>query len=300
MIAEFVARLFTNPNLAHLNAYRQKIALIDFINKHPQRMYQAMHKMQMYSHLTESELLDLLRTGVEAHSEKKLIEEIRYKVFRRIDVSPLGELGAKVDRDELEEKLLEEYKNLIPEVNIQEAVQAIIELTSNGVIDKYILAAVSERGVSYSYLFRIWKHKFDPTTLKEFLKATALLLPFYFEEQLIPSVSSTPVGVLSLLDQPKPLTALTQIITHNLQERFPWFPKESFTIARDTFSYTNPELANTNPGAVFLGALFNRFYQTAKIPAEKQGSDKEWFARFKVSSSPFLQDMERIAFVVER
>ncbi|GEM_PF-5372072 len=301
MLVEFINRLFANPNLEKLNIFQKQAYLIDFLKKHPERMRHAMMTMELYSHLSGREALEILKAAIEAHSSRLLLEQFEKNAIARVDFSPFVEFNIKVDRSKTTEGIMSLYRDSISHPALQRALQAVLELFRFGVIDKYILASAAAKDPMYNTLFRIWRHGFDASNLKEFVKATALLLPFYYLPQQYDSVSNDKVNITELTSESLK-TIFTREVENTLSKTLSGYPAEALSLASTSFLYANPDLAVKKPGGVFLGLLYAREYDTCAGTTANRGSDREYIARFLQSShnhATMIEDMQRLAFQIE-
>ena len=171
-------------------------------------------------------------------------------------------------------------------------------------IDKYLLAAFNEKGYIYNELYRVERHHFDVSVLKEYLKISAALLPGYYIKLNAPEVGLPGANAQDIGDTPLQLNKYFKKADQIMKGLVTQLHEDFWETSKHC-CYSYQEYPEQDPGGKLLRILFMRARDHRKGMKVEKGAetpDKSWFsiqirnASHSGLDKDMLENLNRLAF----
>ena len=305
MVSDFILKLISNPNFTGqpISMIEQQIS--NFVEQNKQQMSAVIANQKFYPGLAGDKATDKLIQDIRSYISQSIVDKAKHVVPGTIDTAVPEELGIGSGEDVLAH-LLVLYEKIAAHKEARQMIDQYCILLDEHYIDRYVGAAVEEKGYIHNELFRVQKLNLDVAHMAEYIKLCAAVVPAAAIRIPIPQVGTHPVNAFDLKDKPAQqkmyfdkVTALVRSVAPNINS--------SLLDAAMKVPVAAAE-SHATPIGKFLAILFARAKDFRKGQKAEKGSetpDKSWFsvqiknASFLGFDKRMLEEFNRMAFTMK-
>ncbi|MFO1527971.1 MAG: hypothetical protein U1F16_18510 [Turneriella sp.] len=305
MISDFILKLISNPNFngQPISMIEQQIS--NFVEQNKQQMSAVIASQKFYPGLAGEKATEKLIQDIRTYISQSIIDKAKQVVPGTIDTAIPENLGIGSGEDVLAH-LLVLYEKIAAHKEARQMIDQYCTLLDERYIDRYIGAAVEEKGYLHNELFRVQKLNLDAQAMSEYIKLCAAVVPAAAIRIPIPQVGTQPMNAFDLKDKPAQQKMYFDKITALVRSIAPNINSDLLNAAMKV--PVSAAESNATPIGKFLAILFARAKDFRKGQKAEKGSetpDKSWFsvqiknASFMGFDKRMLEEFNRMAFTMK-
>lgn len=305
MISDFILKLISNPNFngQPISMIEQQIS--NFVEQNKQQMSAVIASQKFYPGLAGEKATEKLIQDIRTYISQSIIDKAKQVVPGTIDTTIPENLGIGSGEDVLAH-LLVLYEKIAAHKEARQMIDQYCTLLDERYIDRYIGAAVEEKGYLHNELFRVQKLNLDAQAMSEYIKLCAAVVPAAAIRIPIPQVGTQPMNAFDLKDKPAQQKMYFDKITALVRSIAPNINSDLLNAAMKV--PVSAAESNATPIGKFLAILFARAKDFRKGQKAEKGSetpDKSWFsvqiknASFMGFDKRMLEEFNRMAFTMK-
>ena len=298
---EFVARLWTNPNIQSVPVVRKENQILGFIREKQQNLQAAFQRPEFFPGISWDESIRLLFTELTdtiLGAMRPLLEEILERAAHpALKTYFQNEGGLAIQPDQFRDFIL----NSMRVKPVRDQYLAVVQTITSGFFERYVPAILTRRKVIYMDVVRRDRTSLEPAYMPEYFRLMALFRPLFFHK-----LSQGPSENMSLDQLRKDPRMFDKVAGELLQQIRMEIGQVPEAIVRPGLDSNlslddNPDISGASRLINILVSRSQEYDPQQKQDRGAESPDKSWFninrrtAKYSGFDARFLEELYQVA-----